>query len=493
VPIGADTTGNSVTPAPTVSNSTTSNSTPTLEQLQQIINMLQQQIQQLIVLVQQKIQVLQQTATNCAKEGEEKYPNWTGYESKPHFCCSGLTSITNSFEDGAECIAPNDGTSRCTYCGDGTCGAGENKCNCPKDCSELPNCVKEGSVITGGACCTGLIKTKHTVTGSEFYTCEKADESNCIIVADLGGQFKYQPALLIYNNKLIITGTGNDNAVWVYEYVIGNTGQNKPWYSLGGTIKSGIAMKTEVSSDGSEIFLEGIGSDQQLWAKIYNSINAKWSDWKLASTFSTDTAQKFSAGPFETIPSANTNDPNYGYTFKTVLNNDKTVSIIKCHVSSLTTCGNNQCDIGENHDNCPTDCAPSDCNGYCKFLGFKMGVCTASYPSPDGDWVEPYAPTFSDCKTTSCNCVSPQKCMGNMPSPYCEKHGGTIQGSWPGAAWCQCPGGGTAGTGINGTATTINVSLPPFCGNGKCETGETTATCPADCGGINSLTGTIGL
>jgi len=61
VPTGADTTAKSVTQTPTVSNSTTSNSTPTLEQLQQIINMLQQQIQQLIVLVQQKIQVLQQT------------------------------------------------------------------------------------------------------------------------------------------------------------------------------------------------------------------------------------------------------------------------------------------------------------------------------------------------------------------------------------------------------------------------------------------------
>jgi len=75
VPIGADTTAKSVTSTPTVSNSTTSNSTLILEQLQQIINMLRQQIQQLTVLVQQKIQVLQQTN---AGEALNPLPNQQG-------------------------------------------------------------------------------------------------------------------------------------------------------------------------------------------------------------------------------------------------------------------------------------------------------------------------------------------------------------------------------------------------------------------------------
>ncbi len=71
------------------------------------------------------------TTTSCAKEGEIVYPNLPGYESKPHFCCSGLTSIINSTK--SECT-PNDGMTRCIKCGDGTCGTGENKCNCPTDC-----------------------------------------------------------------------------------------------------------------------------------------------------------------------------------------------------------------------------------------------------------------------------------------------------------------------------------------------------------------------
>lgn len=52
-------------------------------------------------------------------------------------CCSGLTRVESSAPggDGGACV-PTDFPSvfRCTACGDGTCGLGENRCNCPADC-----------------------------------------------------------------------------------------------------------------------------------------------------------------------------------------------------------------------------------------------------------------------------------------------------------------------------------------------------------------------
>lgn len=57
------------------------------------------------------------------------------------WCCEGLSAVprtqpTDGSVDGIACrdvelMAGNV----CTYCGDGKCGSGENRCNCPKDCS----------------------------------------------------------------------------------------------------------------------------------------------------------------------------------------------------------------------------------------------------------------------------------------------------------------------------------------------------------------------
>ena len=75
------------------------------------------------------------TTTPCVAEGSKAY--WIQNQS----CCGGLTAITPSQptltetgSDSSECVATNDGSALCTNCGDGTCGAGENACNCPTDC-----------------------------------------------------------------------------------------------------------------------------------------------------------------------------------------------------------------------------------------------------------------------------------------------------------------------------------------------------------------------
>ena len=70
----------------------------------------------------------------CRSEGEE-------YEGKVicAHCCAGLTPVTASdvvsVEDaGLECGGAPPSILRCVRCGDGTCGVGENRCNCPADC-----------------------------------------------------------------------------------------------------------------------------------------------------------------------------------------------------------------------------------------------------------------------------------------------------------------------------------------------------------------------
>lgn len=46
-------------------------------------------------------------------------------------CCEGLTPVRGSLNSSAVC---DNSTKTCTRCGDGTCGVGEDWCNCPSDC-----------------------------------------------------------------------------------------------------------------------------------------------------------------------------------------------------------------------------------------------------------------------------------------------------------------------------------------------------------------------
>lgn len=73
-------------------------------------------------------------------------------------CCDGLTKVSCSkADDNGECT-PCLGASVCVKCGDGNCGKGENKCNCPEDCKETPKCVQYGGKYIGSEnkCCEGL-------------------------------------------------------------------------------------------------------------------------------------------------------------------------------------------------------------------------------------------------------------------------------------------------------------------------------------------------
>jgi hypothetical protein len=52
-------------------------------------------------------------------------------------CCKGLSGISTAApNDAGACTEPFhlDPTHVCAICGNGTCGPGENRCNCPQDC-----------------------------------------------------------------------------------------------------------------------------------------------------------------------------------------------------------------------------------------------------------------------------------------------------------------------------------------------------------------------
>ena len=79
-------------------------------------------------------------------------------------CCAGLEQVGCSQPDGdGVCREQCVGTTFCTDCGDGTCDAPENACNCPADCAVVPGCVAEGMSVpvipNAPSCCpgTGLI------------------------------------------------------------------------------------------------------------------------------------------------------------------------------------------------------------------------------------------------------------------------------------------------------------------------------------------------
>lgn len=77
---------------------------------------------------------------SCIKEGE-KGSTGCGSPDCEEICCSGLTKISdarfipavggNGCELGMGSAGP---IFICAYCGNGVCGKGENKCNCPGDC-----------------------------------------------------------------------------------------------------------------------------------------------------------------------------------------------------------------------------------------------------------------------------------------------------------------------------------------------------------------------
>ncbi len=148
-------------------------------------------------------------------------------------------------------------------------------------------------------------------------------------------------------------------------------------------------------------------------------------------------------------------------------------------------CGNGMCETGETNANCPADCKPTGpvCgNGTCE-AGETSASCAA------------------DCKTTGGSCVG--KCGGQSNGCYCDDlcsnnndccadyqticKGSTCTPKCVANAVCGAPDGcggkcsGTCTAGLVCNASKVCAPNSAKCGNGICETGESTTSCPSDC------------
>jgi V8-like Glu-specific endopeptidase len=138
----------------------------------------------------------------------------------------------------------------------------------------------------------------------------------------------------------------------------------------------------------------------------------------------------------------------------------------------LPNCGNGKCDAGENAQTCPKDCSGGSCGSisyqgccagdtlkYCEGGELKQINCSNK---PSCGWQT--GASFYDCGTSGAADPSgenPKDC-GSVTGPACG-NGKCESGETTSSCPADCK-----------TATT--------CGNGKCETGETAATCSDDCG-----------
>jgi len=101
------------------------------------------------------------TIPECAKEGESVavVPN------APE-CCPGLERIgCDQPDDEGNCLSNECvGAAVCTKCGDGFCGLGENKCNCPNDCGTTPTTTTTSTTTTSSTTSTSTTTTSTTTT-----------------------------------------------------------------------------------------------------------------------------------------------------------------------------------------------------------------------------------------------------------------------------------------------------------------------------------------
>lgn len=114
--------------------------------------------------------VVSQPSVNCLKEGEHGTV-WfrelkQNKDREDGVCCAGLLAIDDSFpveypDNSFFCSQADGGLGAgfiCAYCGNGVCGKGEHKCNCPQDCTQkltldvLKNIEYCPNIDFGGKC-----------------------------------------------------------------------------------------------------------------------------------------------------------------------------------------------------------------------------------------------------------------------------------------------------------------------------------------------------
>ncbi len=176
--------------------------------------------------------------------------------------------------------------------------------------------------------------------------------------------------------------------------------------------------------------------------------------------------------------------------------------------ATTDNCGNLVCDAGEDATSCPIDCDPANlcvnqncptewsaclndagCVAFLNCLNpcaANDNACVQACITKAGNAT---VTMFTDVQTCYKNAGCGGSTTGGNPCDtacgsqasigcYCDAvcmQNGDCCGDAQGTAASTCAGSTCADCGGGGTST------GPVCGNGKCETGETTATCAADC------------
>ncbi|GEM_PF-520512 len=158
-------------------------------------------------------------------------------------------------------------------------------------------------------------------------------------------------------------------------------------------------------------------------------------------------------------------------------------------------CGNGKCETGENYDVCAADCIVSGCG-----VIEDIGCCDQNTLV----WCEGGKLLKINCSDTKCgwdatngyyNCSTaggqdpsgsnPRSCLDVITAPVCGD-GKCESGETSSSCPSDCKpdavcGNGTCEAGESSSSCPADCGSAAVCGNGSCESGETQSNCPADC------------
>jgi len=226
---------------------------------------------------------------------------------------------------------------------------------------------------------------------------EEADCQNWSAVKNLGGNVKYNPSMVGFGNKLVVSGVGQEDAVWANEFIL-PTGQGE-WYFLAGT----TYRQTKMAVEGGNLAVYAIGVENSAWKRQYQSTKI-WTNW-----LNTGLTNMGFPGPMTaTVDSM---------LYRAKRNNDGTVQIDKCApaqncapnaVSGCKVCNpagtawadnNSKCAANQTCQNgiCVADCAAKTCaalgNYHCGSWSdgcgaiLQCGACTNGKTCSNGQCV----------------------------------------------------------------------------------------------------------
>ena len=144
-------------------------------------------------------------------------------------------------------------------------------------------------------------------------------------------------------------------------------------------------------------------------------------------------------------------------------------------------CGNGKCESGENTANCKSDC-PATTTAKCGDLKCDAGESTNCPLDCNTQYASSMTCAVNGCSSQWAACMNDAKCKGFFNcAVMCDCNQSCIQ---------EC------GMGIETNSAAVNIvtcssqkqcpdpcaGTGPVCGNGKCESGESSASCSKDCG-----------